>query len=54
MSDFGGLRWDIGNWVQILGVMGQMLGVMGQIFGVNHQMFVVRAHAGSYGSDIGS
>ena len=31
-----------------------MLGVMGQILGVSSQMLVVMAHAGSYGSDIGS
>ena len=30
-----------------------MLVVMGQMLGVSCQMLVVRAHVGSYGSDIG-
>ena len=31
-----------------------MLGVVGQMLGVSCQVLVVRAYAGSYGSDVGS
>ena len=37
-----------------LGIGVQILRVMGQMLGVSCQMLVVRACAGSYGSDVGS